>query len=110
MSLRSILKRNWEAKHGLLPAFSPRKGKVIVGAKSLPLVATAAPAKPKRAKRGPCGYIGKELTGKEREERKLSHGRTWSLCLHPQQPLGEAVCGCRGCGPSCKGYESKELR
>jgi hypothetical protein len=57
-------------------------------------------------KRGPCRHKGAELTGKEREARNLSHGRTWSLCLHPVQPLGAAVSTCKGCGQSCRGYES----
>lgn len=31
-------------------------------------------------------------------------GRAWSYCDHPKKPLGEKVCGCRGCGPGCVKY------
>jgi hypothetical protein len=52
----------------------------------------------------PCRYLGRELTGLEREAGRLGHVRRWSLCLHPEQPLGASVCRCRGCGPKCPGY------
>ena len=68
-------------------------------------VASPPVTKPAPKPPGPCRHRGAELTGREREERKLSHGRTWSLCLHPDQPLGEAVCSCKGCGPKCPKYE-----
>jgi hypothetical protein len=51
-----------------------------------------------------CVYLGDELTGPEREAAGLDHVRKWSLCLHPQQPLGPNVCGCKGCGPSCRSF------
>lgn len=53
---------------------------------------------------GPCAHLGRELTGPERTARGLGHVRKWSLCLHPDQPLGETVCPCKGCGPKCAGY------
>jgi hypothetical protein len=57
-----------------------------------------------RRSRGPCKLVGRELTGRERAARGLDHARRWALCLHPDRPLGEAVCGCKGCGPGCRGY------
>lgn len=30
--------------------------------------------------------------------------RDWRPCDHPDKPLGEAVCQCRGCSPQCRGY------
>lgn len=62
----------------------------------------ARPAKAKPA--GPCTHRGEELSGRERQGRGLDHRRRWTLCLHPAQPLGEAVCRCKGCGPDCPGY------
>lgn len=52
----------------------------------------------------PCTHLGDELTGLERDARNLDHRRPWRWCRHPDKPLGEAVCGCAGCGPSCSGY------
>jgi len=64
-----------------------------------PAVPAAAAVEPP-----PCRLRGRELTGPERAARGLDHGRRWALCLHPEQPLGEAVCPCMGCGPGCRGY------
>lgn len=55
----------------------------------------------------PCAHKGRDLTGPERAAASLSHARRWALCLHPDTPLGEHVCGCMtpaGCGPRCAGY------
>lgn len=52
----------------------------------------------------PCTLLGSELTGTQRDARGLGHAKKWSLCLHPDKPLGEVVCPCRGCGPGCRGY------
>jgi hypothetical protein len=52
----------------------------------------------------PCVHRGEELTGQERESLGLDHRRRWTMCLHEDKPLGDAVCGCKGCGPRCKGY------
>lgn len=30
--------------------------------------------------------------------------KSWSLCDHPDRPLGPIVCPCLGCGPTCPGY------
>lgn len=66
------------------------------------LAATAPPEVPA------CSLVGRELTGPERAARGLDHARRWTLCLHKEQPLGEAVCGCKGCGPACPGYAPPE--
>lgn len=34
--------------------------------------------------------------------------RDWRTCGHPDQPLGNPVCQCRGCGPKCVGYINEE--
>jgi hypothetical protein len=52
----------------------------------------------------PCVHRGEELTGQEREALGLDHRRRWTLCLHDEQPLGAAVCSCKGCGANCPGY------
>ncbi len=51
----------------------------------------------------PCVHEGEPLTGFERNARGLD-SRAWKHCNHPKQPLGDVVCGCKGCGPSCPGY------
>lgn len=53
---------------------------------------------------GPCRFQGRELTGPERQLAGLDHVRKWRYCLNPTHPLGERVCECRGCGPTCPGY------
>jgi hypothetical protein len=66
---------------------------------------TPAPADTPAARVAPpCAHLGAPLTGPERAARKLSHARPWRWCLHAGQPLGEAACSCRGCGPKCPGY------
>ena len=41
-------------------------------------------------------------------ERRFVAGsaRDWRTCGHPVPPLGEVVCRCQGCGPTCTGYQS----
>lgn len=53
----------------------------------------------------PCGRLGRDALAGEAAAAGLDPVRRWSLCTHPQQPLGPLVCGCRGCGRSCPGYE-----
>lgn len=48
----------------------------------------------------PCLHLGRPLPPRPDDPRKR-----WSLCDHPQRPLGPDVCSCRGCGPNCRGYE-----
>lgn len=55
-----------------------------------------------------CRFQGAELTGPQRVAAGLDHLRRWTLCLHDDKPLGKSVCGCRGCGPSCRGYSPAE--
>lgn len=57
----------------------------------------------------PCEHLGDSLTSTEREALVLDRRRDWRHCLHPEQPLGEAVCGCKGCGPRCSGYTPEGL-
>lgn len=56
----------------------------------------------------PCSLRGRTVPGPERQRLGLGHAREWVYCLHPDKPLGEAVCGCKGCGPSCTGYTRDE--
>lgn len=58
------------------------------------------------AKSGPCKYLGEELSGYQRRDRGLD-SRRWAFCSHPERPLGEAVCGCKGCGRHCRGYQQE---
>lgn len=53
----------------------------------------------------PCVHLGRELSAAERQSRKLD-SRRWAFCNHPAKPLGEAVCGCKGCGKGCRGYSA----
>lgn len=60
----------------------------------------------------PCKFLPEEpLTIDEKKALGLSPlHRRWSLCLHPDLPLGEYVCSCLkpvGCGPNCSGYVAK---
>jgi hypothetical protein len=66
--------------------------------------ATASPAR-QSLPVAPCRFIGDELSGSERQARGLDHARKWTHCEHRTKPLGDAVCGCQGCGPRCRGYE-----
>jgi hypothetical protein len=108
MSLRSILKRNWEAKHGRTLPGSPRKGKVIVGAKSLPLVATATPAKLKATvPKEQCVHRGKEPI--RSEECGGCRGKT-QLKVFPCAVFGECTIAkphakARGCCKGCESYK-----
>lgn len=61
---------------------------------------------PPAAASAPCAYQGPPLTGPERQAAGLSHQRVWLHCLHPDRPLGPHVCGCKGCGPGCRGYRA----
>ena len=82
-----------------------------IAARDKRYAAAAGGAKPAAAKSRPlpCVHVGEELTGAARDLRKLGHARKWVYCGHPDQPLGEAVCGCRGCGPRCPGYTAPSL-
>jgi hypothetical protein len=70
-------------------------------------LAVPPPATPAPRRAAACAHRGRELTGAERAAAGLGHARRWSLCLHPEKPLGEHVCGCMkpvGCGPRCPEY------
>jgi hypothetical protein len=54
----------------------------------------------------PCEHLGSPLTGKQRETAGLDHARDWRYCEHPTQPMGDIVCRCKGCGPTCRGYNA----
>ena len=51
-----------------------------------------------------CLHEGPEVSGQERQLLGLPHGRVWRKCHHPSPPLGENVCPCAGCGPTCPKY------
>ena len=53
---------------------------------------------------GPCVHLG--------TDRVRVHGsnRDWRTCGHADQPLGNPVCQCRGCGPKCAGYAATDGR
>lgn len=44
----------------------------------------------------PCRFIGPD-----------SGPADWHYCEHPQTPLGDIVCSCKGCGIRCPGYEAR---
>jgi hypothetical protein len=112
MSLRSIMKRNWEAKHGVLPASSPRKGKVTVG-KALPIVATAAPAKSAPAPKipeKPCALRGKvpirtEECGGCRKKTQL---KVFACSEFGACTIAKRVPGVAGCCKGCTRYQSED--
>lgn len=74
---------------------------IAIGMPGAPQVAAAPPAKP-------CQHLGRDLTGPERERHGKDHARRWSLCLHPEIPLGQFVCPCKGCDSGCRGYQSSD--
>lgn len=93
-----------------LAAKDPRYAKLF----GLPHAA-AGGAKPAAAKPRPlpCARLGDALTGPEQEALGLPRTRRYSLCLHEDKPLGDAVCGCMkpvGCGPKCPGYLAANLQ
>jgi SAM-dependent methyltransferase len=47
----------------------------------------------------PCVYIGED-----------SGPKGWHYCEHPETPLGDIVCACKGCGQKCPGYKVDSLR
>lgn len=51
-----------------------------------------------------CVHLGDQVPGPDRHRLNLGHVRDWKWCTHPDRPLGDAVCPCRGCGPKCRGY------
>lgn len=53
----------------------------------------------------PCIHRGRIVPGLERERYSLDLRREWYYCEHLEQPLGPHVCGCKGCGPLCRGYD-----
>lgn len=58
----------------------------------------------------PCDYF-EELSPAGREQRGLSHNRTWGLCTHPNRKLlgiSEVVCPCLGCNSKCIGYTTEQ--
>lgn len=75
-------------------------GKLPVFSRMTPPAAAAGPA-------GPCAHLGRALTGPERQRHGKDHRRRWALCLHPEIPLGQFACGCKGCGPACPGYSPR---
>lgn len=80
------------------PAFR----RVIDAAPPPGTVAATAPALPAPL---PCEHLGPAVRG----ERAPDATRDWRECGHPEQPLGAVVCGCRGCGPRCRGYQPEGL-
>lgn len=62
------------------------------------LIAGGRPGfRPKRVKVIlPCVHIG-EAAGP----------KGWHYCEHPDTPLGDVVCSCKGCGSRCPGYSTR---
>lgn len=54
----------------------------------------------------PCVH-GEPLTVSEIRASGLSPRKTWKRCTHQDQPKGDIVCPCTGCGPKCPGYASE---
>lgn len=46
----------------------------------------------------PCAYVGPD-----------SGPQGWHYCEHPETPLGDIVCACKGCGARCPGYSVEPL-
>lgn len=44
----------------------------------------------------PCAYVGPD-----------SGAKGWHYCEHPDTPLGDVVCSCKGCGVRCPGYATE---
>lgn len=61
-----------------------------------------------KTSREACRFLGRILTDDEKADRDLYQLRDWRFCEHPTKPLGEAVCGCRGCGKKCSGYKAED--
>jgi hypothetical protein len=70
------------------------------------IVTTAPPAPvgPWPAGPAPCQHRGELIPLAQRHELGVGTLRDWYPCQHPEKPLGDVVCGCRGCGPGCRGY------
>jgi hypothetical protein len=105
MSLRSILKRNREAKHGPLPA--SREATVV---KALPIVAPAAPAKPKATvPKEPCAHRGKEPI--RAEECGGCRGKTQLQVFACSEfgacTIAKRVAGVAGCCKGCTRYQAE---
>lgn len=49
----------------------------------------------------PCLHLGPVVN-------RAGQLRSWRECGHPAKPLGELVCSCRGCGPTCPHYTPTE--
>ncbi len=47
----------------------------------------------------PCAHVGPD-----------SGPLGWHYCEHPDTPLGDVVCACKGCGPRCPGYRTGGAR
>lgn len=75
----------------------PRKNRPVHSKRTIPRIVSGVL---------PCRLRGDELTGEERAARGLSHTKLWLYCGHPEKPLGDVVCPCRGCRPGCPGYEA----
>lgn len=55
------------------------------------------------AMRAPCLHRGDSTAPPDR----LPTAKAYFRCEHPEKPLGEVVCTCKGCGPKCVGYEAE---
>lgn len=64
---------------------------------------SAPPPASKSAPSEACPHAA-PLLGFEKRRLGLDVRKDWRRCGHPQQPLGEYVCPCKGCGPGCSGY------
>lgn len=54
------------------------------------------PVQPPAPPATPCAHRGERVS--------LPGVQGWFECGHPERPLGNPVCPCKGCGPRCSGY------
>lgn len=72
-------------------------------------IKTEQPKKLYKHKKKLCLYRDEEkLPNYAAAKLSLDVRRTWYVCSHPDKPLGEYVCPCKGCGVRCTGYTIKE--
>lgn len=70
-----------------------------------PPPAPIVPSRPTPPPLGPCRHKSElPLLNGHAARLGLDPNKLWHECAHPARPLGPYVCGCKGCGPGCRGY------
>lgn len=95
MSLEDIIARNKrDRKAGIKRTYPQHAGKAQSHAPGVAQIAAKATA-PRKAISLPCVHVGPD-----------SGPKGWHYCEHPDTPLGDVVCSCKGCGVRCAGYSA----